>query len=67
MKIAIAGGGPRLVCLGVPDTVVPHGEPADQHEELGYGPKALRDKIKELGLAVQVPSEEDEIARHTLH
>ena len=61
------GGGPRLVCLGVPDTVVPHGEPADQHEELGYGPKALRDKIKELGLAVQVPSEEDEIARHTLH
>ena len=27
--------------LGVHDVIVPHGDPASQHEELGYGPKAI--------------------------
>ena len=60
------GGGPRLLCLGVPDTQVPHGEPLYQHEELGYGPEALRAKIKELGLALQVQSHEEGVTSHQL-
>ena len=35
----------QLTRLGVPDVIVPHGDPARQHEELGYGPQALRAKI----------------------
>jgi deoxyxylulose-5-phosphate synthase len=32
--------------LGIPDLVVPHGDPEAQHEELGFGPAALRARIE---------------------
>jgi 1-deoxy-D-xylulose-5-phosphate synthase len=35
----------RLTRLGVPDVVVPHGDPAGQHEELGFGAEALRARL----------------------
>ena len=35
----------QLTRLGIPDVIVPHGDPARQHEELGYGPEALRARI----------------------
>jgi 1-deoxy-D-xylulose-5-phosphate synthase len=35
----------RLTRLGVPDVVVPHGDPAGQHEELGFGVEALRARL----------------------
>ncbi|MDZ7707530.1 MAG: 1-deoxy-D-xylulose-5-phosphate synthase [Trueperaceae bacterium] len=38
----------RLTRLGIPDVIVPHGDPARQHEELGYGPDALRAKIASM-------------------
>jgi 1-deoxy-D-xylulose-5-phosphate synthase len=41
----------KLVRLGIPDVHVHHGDPAAQHEELGYGPKAIGKKLTELGLA----------------
>jgi 1-deoxy-D-xylulose-5-phosphate synthase len=37
--------------LGIPDRHVPHGNPAEQHEELGYGPQAIRRVLAELGYA----------------
>jgi 1-deoxy-D-xylulose-5-phosphate synthase len=46
-----ANANVRLVRLGIPDVTVPHGDPAAQHEELGYGPKAIGKKLQELGLA----------------
>jgi 1-deoxy-D-xylulose-5-phosphate synthase len=41
----------KLVRLGISDVTVPHGDPAAQHEELGYGPKAIGKKLQELGLS----------------
>ncbi|MDZ7800571.1 MAG: 1-deoxy-D-xylulose-5-phosphate synthase [Trueperaceae bacterium] len=35
-----------LTRLGIPDVIVPHGSPAKQHEALGYGPGALRRRIR---------------------
>ncbi len=46
-----ANANVKLVRLGIPDTTVPHGDPAAQHEELGYGPKALEKTLQELGLS----------------
>ncbi|MBA2666200.1 MAG: 1-deoxy-D-xylulose-5-phosphate synthase [Trueperaceae bacterium] len=40
--LADAGRAPRLTRLGIADLHVPHGDPAAQHEELGYGPRAIR-------------------------
>jgi len=37
----------RLTRLGVPDVIVPHGDPAAQHEVLGFGPAALRARLAE--------------------
>ena len=34
-----------LTRLGIPDVIVPHGDPGRQHEELGFGPEALRARI----------------------
>ncbi|MEX2542666.1 MAG: 1-deoxy-D-xylulose-5-phosphate synthase [Trueperaceae bacterium] len=41
--------------LGIPDTSVPHGNPAAQHEEFGYGPKTIRTLLSELGLRREEP------------
>ncbi|NLG09075.1 MAG: 1-deoxy-D-xylulose-5-phosphate synthase [Deinococcales bacterium] len=38
--------------LGIPDVTVPHGDPKAQHEELGYGPKAIARVLNELGVGV---------------
>lgn len=35
--------------LGIRDRHVPHGNPAEQHEELGYGPEAIRSELARLG------------------
>ena len=40
--------------LGIADRTVPHGDPAAQHEELGYGPRAMRKALAELGLGAPV-------------
>ena len=45
-----AGVTTRVVRLGVQDTPVPHGDPVAQHEELGYGPKAIRGALETLGV-----------------
>jgi len=37
-----------VVRLGVHDVTVPHGDPTAQHEELGYGPKAIRRALGEI-------------------
>jgi 1-deoxy-D-xylulose-5-phosphate synthase len=51
----------RLTRLGVPDVVVPHGDPAGQHEELGFGPNALKARLEDwLGPREAAPSREDE-------
>ncbi|MCA9835610.1 MAG: 1-deoxy-D-xylulose-5-phosphate synthase [Trueperaceae bacterium] len=39
----------NLKRLGIQDVVVPHGDPASQHEDLGYGPEAIRKVLAELG------------------
>ncbi len=44
--LADHGVAAPLSRLGVPDIVVPHGDPAAQHEELGFGPRALRARIE---------------------
>jgi 1-deoxy-D-xylulose-5-phosphate synthase len=36
--------------LGIPDRSVPHGSPAEQHESFGFGPKAMRELLQELGM-----------------
>src|SRR5690606_16794443 len=48
---ALSEGGRSVpvVRLGVHDTTVPHGDPAAQHEELGYGPTAIGRTLDELG------------------
>ncbi len=38
----------RLKRLGIPDVMVPHGDPKLQHEELGYGPESIRSIVDEL-------------------
>ena len=43
------GGAPRLVRLGIDDRHVPHGDPAAQHEALGYGPEGIRAALARLG------------------
>lgn len=48
--LADAGVTTRVVRLGVQDTPVLHGDPAAQHEELGYGPKAIRGVLETLGV-----------------
>ena len=44
------GANVKLRRLGIPDVTVPHGDPAAQHEALGYGPKAIYDLLVELGV-----------------
>ena len=41
--------------LGVHDRTVPHGSPEKQHEELGYGPKAIARVLVELGIDTARP------------
>ncbi len=43
------GGGPRLIRLGIDDRHVPHGDPAIQHEQLGYGPTGIRAALARAG------------------
>ncbi len=42
--------------LGIRDLHVPHGNPSDQHEELGYGPGAIRAELARLGFSVVQPA-----------
>jgi 1-deoxy-D-xylulose-5-phosphate synthase len=49
------GGGPRLVRLGIDDQHVPHGDPAAQHEALGYGPSGIRAALARLGFGRPEP------------
>jgi len=46
--LADRGVPAQLIRLGIPDVIVPHGDPERQHEELGYGPGALRTKIASM-------------------
>jgi len=43
--------------LGIRDRHVPHGNPLDQHEELGYGPTAIRRELMRLGFGVSQPAD----------
>jgi 1-deoxy-D-xylulose-5-phosphate synthase len=45
--LADAGRSVRLTRLGIADVHVPHGDPLTQHEELGYGPRAIRRAVDE--------------------
>jgi 1-deoxy-D-xylulose-5-phosphate synthase len=45
--LADAGLDVRVTRLGIRDRHVPHGDPATQHEELGYGPRAIRAAVEE--------------------
>ncbi len=44
------GSSVPVVRLGIHDVTVPHGDPAAQHEELGYGPKAIGRTLERLGV-----------------
>ncbi len=48
-----------LVRLGIPDIHIHHGDPATQHETLGYGPKAIVKKLQELGLTQELAKASD--------
>lgn len=48
--VADHGLSVRIERLGIPDTTVPHGDPAAQHERLGYGPRAIRERLREVGV-----------------
>lgn len=39
-----------LTRLGIPDVHVPHGDPNAQHEDYGYGPKAILKALKEASV-----------------
>lgn len=43
--------------LGIREQHVPHGNPADQHEQLGYGPQAIRAELTSLGFATAQPTD----------
>ncbi len=49
------GSSVALHRLGIPNETVPHGEVQAQHEALGYGPRAMRQALEELGLGVRSP------------
>lgn len=53
------GAGVSLVRLGIPDIHVQHGDPAAQHEALGYGPRAIGDKLASLGLTQMLAKASD--------
>jgi 1-deoxy-D-xylulose-5-phosphate synthase len=46
--LAHAGQVARVIRLGIPDVHVDHGDPARQQEELGYGPRAVRERVAAL-------------------
>jgi 1-deoxy-D-xylulose-5-phosphate synthase len=46
--LADAGAPVRVTRLGIRDRHVPHGDPTVQHEELGYGPRAIRRAVDEV-------------------
>ncbi len=48
--LAAAGVTVPVRRLGIQDTMVPHGDPKHQHEELGYGPQAIRSSLRDLGV-----------------
>ncbi len=51
--LAEEGWAVPVVRLGVQDVTVAHGEPKTQHEELGYGPRAIASVLAELGIGSQ--------------
>jgi len=46
--LADHGRATRVVRLGIPDVHVDHGDPALQREELGYGPRAVAERVAAL-------------------
>ena len=48
--LAAEGLSTPVTRLGVQDVTVPHGDPKQQHEELGYGPKAIGAALAALGV-----------------
>ncbi|MBW6456310.1 MAG: 1-deoxy-D-xylulose-5-phosphate synthase [Trueperaceae bacterium] len=46
--LADVGLDARIRRLGIDDAHVPHGDPAQQHEELGYGVRGIADAVAEL-------------------
>ena len=62
-----ASSSVRLIRLGVPNTTVPHGDVKAQHEDFGFGPRALRDRIEELGLGVAPTAQEADRATQPVH
>ncbi|MFU8887069.1 MAG: 1-deoxy-D-xylulose-5-phosphate synthase [Trueperaceae bacterium] len=46
--LADVGFDARIRRLGIDDAHVPHGDPAQQHEELGYGVRGIADAVAEL-------------------
>ena len=47
-ELAAAGLPVSVVRLGIGDVNVPHGDPAAQHEELGYGPRSIGRVLDDL-------------------
>ena len=47
-ELAAAGLPVSVVRLGIGDVNVPHGDPATQHEELGYGPRSIGRVLDDL-------------------
>ncbi len=47
---AINGYTNNVICLGISDNFVPHGDVKAQHEALGYGPKAIGKELEKLNL-----------------
>ena len=66
-ELALAGLPVTVRRLGVPNVSVPHGDPAKQHEELGYGPLAIEAVLEELlGVGAKVAElhgDEPQVAR----
>lgn len=52
--LAAEGLSVPVTRLGVQDKTVPHGDPKAQHEELGYGPKAIAAALRALGVGLGV-------------
>ncbi len=48
--LAEAGVQVPVTRLGIQDVNVPHGDPSAQHEELGYGPRAIGAVLASLGV-----------------
>ncbi len=56
-----------LYKLGISDVYVPHGNPQDQHEELGYGALGIRNTLIKLGFLPKIISKEEKALTNLYH